>query len=57
MFGTAGSEEGANNGCAFRVKASADGVGFHADADEVVGGEAIESLLARNAHVSILRFA
>ena len=35
---------------AFGMKAAADGVGLHADADEVVGGEAIESLLAGNAH-------
>ena len=40
---------------AFGVEASADRVGFHTDADEVVGGEAVQSLLAGNAQGPILR--
>ena len=40
----------------FGVDAAADGVGFHADADEVVGGEAVEGLGSGDAHgVSLLR--
>ncbi len=40
---------------AFGVEGAAEGVGFHADADEVVGGEAVEGLLAGDSHSEILR--
>ena len=41
---------------AFGVEGAAECVGFHADADEVVGGEAVEGLLAGDSHREILRF-
>ena len=42
---------------AFGVEGAADGVGLHADADEVVGVEAVESLCGADAHPLILPFA
>ncbi len=41
---------------AFGVEGAADGVGLHADADEVVRVEAVESLCGADAHRSILPF-
>jgi hypothetical protein len=41
---------------AFGVEGAAECVGLHADADEVVGGEAVEGLLAGDSHSQILRF-
>ena len=41
---------------AFGMKAAPERVGLHAHADEVVGGEAVEGLLAGEGHGSILRF-
>ena len=41
---------------AFGVEGAAERVGLHADADEVVGGEAVEGLLAGDSHEAILRF-
>ena len=41
---------------AFGVEGAAECVGLHADADEVVGGEAVEGLLACDTHSEILRF-
>ena len=40
---------------AFGVEAAADRVSFHADADQIVAVEAVESLFARNAHGESLR--
>ena len=40
---------------AFGVEGAAERVGLHADADEVVGGEAVEGLLASDTHREILR--
>jgi hypothetical protein len=51
--------EGAVDGIAddaFGVESAAECVGLHADADEVVGGEAVEGLLASDTHELILRF-
>ncbi len=39
---------------AFRMQLPAHGVGFHAQTNEVVGAEIIESLLARDRHTLIL---
>src|SRR6202035_1544516 len=40
-----------------RVEAAADGVGLHADAKQVFGVEAVESLRDADAHLSILPLA
>ena len=53
-----GAVEGTVDGVAddaFGMQAAAQCVGLHADADEVVGGEAVEGLLASNSHSEILR--
>ena len=37
------------------VQAAADGIGFHADADQIVTVETVQSFLAANSHRLILR--